>query len=171
MATVQDYRRTDLRINSNGDPLWIVSKAVDGREVTGLKDKACVLFSFPSEGQQIIIREIAVHVTRAFTAGTTLELGYYTLATDGVETGGEATVVKEDAFVSSDDITASVTGWYYPTKGDFVESRKTGVLLSGGTLIKGAASSVPAIVLTPKVATIIAGQVRVQLLVSIIPNS
>lgn len=45
-VTIQDYRRTDLRVNTSGEPFWIRSKTVDGHEISGLKDKACVLFSF-----------------------------------------------------------------------------------------------------------------------------
>jgi hypothetical protein len=170
-VTIQDYRRTDLRVNTSGEPFWIRSKTVDGHEVSGLKDKACVLFSFPIDGQQILIREIAVHVLRGFTTSTTLEVGTYTLATENVSTNDTATEVVDNAFVQSGDITATSVGWYYPTVGDFVDSRKTGVTIEGGTLLVGASTTVPAVVVSPKVATIIIGQVQVCMLISIIPGS
>ena len=170
-VTVQDYRRTDLRLDAGGDPYWIVSKVVDGFETRGLLNKACVLFSFPVAGQQIIIREIVVHVLRAFTSGTTLELGTYSLATDGVVTGGVATEVKDNAYVESGDITPTTVGWYYPANGDFVDARGSGVTIEGGNKIVGAATDVPAVVISPKVATIITGQVQVLMLVCVVPGT
>jgi hypothetical protein len=97
MSTIQDYRRTDLRVDSSRGAFWLTSKAIDGHEVSGLKDKACVLFSFPIADQQIIIREIVVRVLTPFTTGTTLELGSYTLATEDVSTDGTATAVDDNA--------------------------------------------------------------------------
>lgn len=169
-VTIQDYRRTDLRTQADGMPFWVASKTIDGHEVASLKDKACVLFSFPVVGQQVIIREIVVRVLRGFTSGTTLELGSYTLATDEVETGDTATLVGVDTYVISEDITPATVGWYYPTQGDFTDARGSGVTLEGGNLIVGAATNVPAIVMTPKVATIIIGQVKVLMLISIVPG-
>ena len=168
-VTVQDYRRTDLRLDTGGDPFWIISRVVDGDTVSGLKDKACVLFSFPVAEQHIIIHEIVVKVTRAFTSGTSLVLGTYTLAEDNVLPGGVATVVKEDAYVESGDIIPGTIGVYFPTVGDFVDSRASGVTINGGNLIIGSATNVPAVVLTPKDTTISMGQAKVQMLISVIP--
>ena len=170
-ATVQDYRRTDLRTDVFKGAFWLVSKTVDGHEVSGLKDKACVLFSFPETGQQIIIREIVVRILRGFTAGTTLELGSYTLATDGVGTGGLATVVTDDAYVQAIDVDPTIEGFYYPTVGNYAEARGSGVTISGENLIVGAATNVPAIVITPQVSTVVIGQVQISLLVCIVPGS
>ena len=169
MSTIQDYRRTDLRTNVSGEPFWIVSKVVDGHEQNWLKDKACVLFSFPDAGKQIIIREVAVHVMRPFTTGTTLELGLYTLASDGLSTNDTATVIDDDAFVEATDIQAEVAGWYYPSKGGFVDARGSGIISDGENLIVGAATTVPAIAISPKVATIITGQVQVAIYVTYVP--
>jgi hypothetical protein len=155
----------------SGDPFWIVSKIVDGHEKSGLKDKACVLFSFPVAGQQIVIREVVVKITRAFTVGTTLELGTYTLATDSVETGGVATAEHDDAYIEVADITPTIVGYYYPTTGDFADARGSGVTVGGSNLIVGASTSVPAVVLTPKISTIIIGQAQVLMLVCIVPGS
>lgn len=170
-VTIQDYRRTDLRTQADGSPFWITSKTVDGHEQSGLKDKACVLFSFPVVGQQIIIHEIVVRVTRAFTTGTTLVLGSYTLATDGVETGNVATVDQDDNYVEVTDIHPTVVGWYYPTTGNFTDARGSGVTIEGSNLIVGTSTDVPAVVLSPKVATIIIGQAQVLMLISIVPGS
>jgi hypothetical protein len=164
-TTVQDYRRTDLRLDSGGDPFWIKSRVVDGFEIKGLKNKACILFSFPVVDQQFLIREIAFHVLRPFTSGTTLELGVYTLATDGVETSGVATAVNTSSLVDSADVVATTVGWYYPQRSGFVDARKAGI----ATVIVGAAVNVPAICITPKVATIVTGQVQVLMLVCVVP--
>jgi hypothetical protein len=169
-TTVQDYRRTDLRTNLGGDPFWVISGLVDGKDVSGLKDKACVLFSFPVTDQQIIISGMVVNVLTAFTATTTLSLGLCTLATNEVTTGGVATVTNDDAFIEVGDITATTAGRYYPTTGDFVDSQVSGTIIEGGNLIVGSSTNVPAIVLFPKVATIITGQVQVMVLISIIPG-
>ena len=170
-VTIQDYRRTDLRTDPGGKPFWLISKTIDGHEVSGLCDKTCVMFSFPVVGQQIIIHEIVVQVSRAFTTGTTLELGLYTLATDGVSTDDVATVVYDNCYMESTDIITSAVGYNYPTKGDFTDARGSGLTIEGGNLITGAATTVPAIVLSPKVSTIIIGQAKVMLLVSIVPGS
>lgn len=170
MSIIQDYRRTDLRVNKSGEPFWIISKAVDGNEVSGLKDKACVLFSFPVEGQQIIIHEISARVIKAFTSGTTLTVGTCTLANNDVSTNDTATVLIDNALIEVDDITPGTAGYYYPTSGDFVDSKQTGVLIRGGTVFTGASTDVPAIAIFPKVATILEGQVRVAMLVSVVPE-
>lgn len=168
-VTVQDYRRTDLRLDTGGDPFWIISRVVDGDAVSGLKDKACVLFSFPVAEQHIIIHEIVVKITRAFTSGTTLELGVYTLLEDNVLPGGTADLVKVNTYVESSDIIPGTIGVYFPTIGDFVDARASGVTMDGGNLIIGKDTNVPAVVLTPKVATISMGQAKVQMLISVIP--
>jgi hypothetical protein len=171
MATIQDYRRTDIQTNSNKGAFWLTSKAIDGHEISSLKDKACVLFSFPVVGQQIIIREIAVHIIKGFTANTTLELGIYTIANDDISTDGTATLDDSDTLVPSIDIQSEVVGWYYPTAGNFVDAQASGVTISGENLLIGAAVNVPVIAITPKVATIIEGQAQVSILVCIVPNS
>ena len=171
MSTIQDYRRTDLRTGSDGKPFWLISNAIDGHEVSGLKDKACVMFSFPKDNQQIIIHEIAVQVLRSFTTGTTLELGLFTLSDDSLFTGGTADEVDDNSFIELTDISPEVPGWYYPTKGDFTDARGSGVTIEDGNLIVGNSTAVPTIVLSPKEATIIIGQARVFLLVSILPGS
>jgi hypothetical protein len=171
MATVQDYRRTDLRRQLDGSPHWIVSNTIDGHHQVGLKDKACIMFSFPVAGQQTIIHEVAVQVLRGFTTGTLLELGLYSLATDGVSTGDTATVVDSDCLIESADIRPESIGWYYPTTGVFTDARGSGVVVAGENLIVGAASTVYAVAITPTIPTIIIGQAKVCMLISILPGS
>jgi hypothetical protein len=170
MSTIQDYRRTDLSVYSSKGAFWINSKAIDGHEQSDLKDKACVLFSFAIADQQIIIREIVVRVLTPFTTGTTLELGSYTLATENVSTNDTATVVDDDAYVTAIDILPETAGYYYPTRGGFVDAQESGIVVVGENLIVGAATNVPAIVISPKVATIIIGKVQVYMLVCIVPG-
>lgn len=169
-VTVKDYRKTDLEYEA-GACYWVTSKVVDAFEKTDLCDKACVLFSFPEDGQHIIIIRMGIHILRAFTPLTTLELGLYTLATDGVTTDGVATVADEDAFAEVDLITPTVTGWYFPDKGLFSDAQMVGAPIENANLIVGASTNVPAIVLSPKVATIITGQVQVVMLITVVPGS
>jgi hypothetical protein len=170
MSTIQDYRRTDLRVDASKGAFWITSKVVDGHEVSDLKDKACVLFSFPVADQQIIIRDIVVRVIVPFTTGTTLELGTYTLPTDNISAGDTATEVDDDAYVTAVDIQAEVAGWYYPTRGGFVDAQESGIIVVGENLIVGAATTVPVVAITPKEATIIIGKVQVSMLICIVPG-
>ena len=86
-ATITDYRRTDQRTNVLENPFWITSGVIDAAAISGLKDGACVLFSFPVASQQITILDMCVYIPVAWTATTVLNLGIYTLATDTVTTG------------------------------------------------------------------------------------
>ena len=168
-VTAKDYRRPDLRINLGGDPCWIISSVIDGLGSSGLKDSACVLFSFPTDGQQIIIQEIVVRVISAFNATTTFELGRYTLATDNLALPDVATLVDSDAYVRAMDIDPLTVGWYYPSGGEFVDARESGITSDGSNLIVGASTNVPAVALTPKVATITTGRIQVLMCISIVP--
>ena len=168
---IQDYRRTDLRLKTGGDPFWVSSRAIDAREQLGLRDKLCVVFSFPEADQQIIVREVVVHVMREFNAGVTLEVGHYTLTHNGVESGDTAVQVRDDTFVELDDIDLTKVGFYYPTKGEFVSARGSGATIEGGNLIVGAENNVPAVTLLFKENEVFSGQVRLLLLVSLVPGS
>lgn len=169
-ATVQDYRRTDQRTNVLETPFWISSAIVDGAVVSGLKDKACILFSFPTAGQKIVLWDFAVEIITGFTATTVIDIGSYTLATDAVTTGGDATLVDVDDYVPQGSITATDAAWYYPAAGDWLTARAAGTHVAVANLITGAASTVYCIAATPQTATIIVGQMQLHVLISIIPG-
>jgi hypothetical protein len=168
-VTAKDYRRPDLRVNLNGDPSWLISNVIDGLGSSGLKDSACVLFSFPIDGQQIIIREIVVRIIQSFDVGVAFNLGRYTLATDDLALPDVATLVDVDAYVKSSDISPNSTGWYYPSSGEYVDAKSDGITSDGSNLIVGASTTVPAVVLTPSAATITTGRVQVLMLVCVVP--
>lgn len=170
-ATIQDYRRTDLRANVLENPYWISSAVVDAAVVSGLKDKACVLFSFPTAGQQVVIWDCAIYIATAWTATTVLDVGSYTLATDAVTTAGSATLVDVDDYIPTASITATTGGWYYPAAGDWLTARAAGTHVNPANLIVGAATTVPCIAITPSTSTPIIGQAQVHLLISILPGT
>lgn len=170
-ATIQDYRRTDQRTNALETPFWISSAVVDGAAVSGLKDKASVLFSFPKAGQKTVIWDIAVNIITGFTATTVVDIGVYTLATDAVTTGGVATLVDVDYLVPQADITATSAAWYYPATGDWLAARAAGTHVANKNLFTGAASTVPCVVATFQTGTIIIGKFQMHMMISVIPGT
>jgi hypothetical protein len=169
-ATVQDYRRTDLRTNVLETPFWITSAVVDGAAVSGLKDKACVLFSFPSVGQKIVIWDMAVQIITGFTATTVVDVGVYYLAADTVTTGGVATLVDVDYLIPQADITATTAAWYFPATGDWLGGRAAGTHLADKNLFTGAAAA-RCVVATFQTGTIIIGKFQLHMMISVIPGT
>lgn len=167
-AVIQDYRRTDLRTNVLENPFWISSGVVDG-SLVAIDDLACVLFSFPVAGQLVFVEQVMIDIITGFTSGTTIDIGLYTLATDAVTTGGEATLVDADEFLANASITEATPGTYGPAACDWLTAKIAAVNASPYVLT-GAASTVPAVVLTAANAgTIIIGKARVHMLISIKP--
>jgi hypothetical protein len=172
-ATIQDYRRTDQRTNALENPFWLTSAVVDGAAVSGLADKACVLFSFPKAGEKIIIWDVWLHIILGFTSGTTIDVGIYTLLTDAVTTAGDATLVGtiNQLIPTATTVDATTIGWYGATASDWLTARAAGTHVANNNMITGVAAAVPCIAMTPKVATIIVGKAQLHLLVSIIPGT
>jgi hypothetical protein len=170
-ATIQDYRRTDLRTNVLETPYWITSSVIDGALVSGLKDKACVLFSFPTANQQVFILGACFEVITEFTATTVIDVGSYTLATNAVTTAGDATLVDVDDYIPQADITATTAGYYWAATGDLVASMGAGTAVDTARKIVGAATTVPCIAATLQTATVVAGQGRLHMLVTILPGT
>jgi hypothetical protein len=172
-ATIADYRRTDQRCNALENPYWITSAIVDGAAVSGLKDKACILFSFPVAGQRIILHDFALEIITGFTATTVMEVGSYTLATsDAMTTGELATLVEADEYLAHGDITATAAAWYYADAGShFLTAKAAGTHVNPANLIIGAATVVPCIAITATTPTIIIGQAQLHVLISIIPGT
>jgi hypothetical protein len=170
-ATIQDYRRTDLRTNALETPYWISSAVVDGATVSGLKDKASVLFSFPKAGQKVVIWDLAVQIITGFTATTVVDIGIYTLLTDAVTTAGDATLVDVNYLVEQGDITATTAGWYYPTTSAWLTARAAGTHVANANIITGIAAVVPAVVATFQTGTIIIGKFQLHMMVSVLPGT
>ena len=118
MATttiIQDVRRTDLRTNVLETPFWLTSGIVDATASDAIDDKVIILFSFPTAGQQILVLNFCCEVITAFTAGTTGVVGYYSLATDAVTTGGVATVIGSvNQLEETTNTTYTAEGFYFP---------------------------------------------------------
>ena len=171
-ATIADYRRTDQRANALETPFWLTSAVVDGAAVSSLKDKACILFSFPKAGQIVTVWDVALHVIDEFTAATTIDIGVYTLATsDAMTTGELATLVDVDYILPTADNTSTTIGWYYPATAAWLTARAAGTHVSNQNNFVGAATVVPCIAITLGTATVIAGQCQLHLLVSVIPGT
>ena len=172
VATIQDYRRTDLRTNVLENPYWISSSIIDGAAVSGLKDKACTVFSFPVAGLITIVNEVILEVLLAFTATTVIDVGLYTLATDAVTTAGDATLVDVDEYIKQADITATTAGVYGSLTGATASDWLTAAAANtyaAPRIIVGAAATVPCVALTPATATIIVGKCRLHMLITNVP--
>lgn len=173
-ATIQDYRRTDLRTNVLENPFWISSAIVDAAAVSGLADKACLLFSFPTAGQQIVIWDIACEIITGFTSSTTIKVGYGTIATDAVTTAGTMTYAgaTTDNFMTNANFTAITAGWYYPAAANtWLTARAAGTHVAAANLLVGAATDVPCVTLTLGTSTPIIGQIQVHMQIAIVPGT
>lgn len=169
---IQDIRRTDLRTSVLENPYWITSALFDVTDGAAPDDKAVVLFSFPTASQIIIVEEVLIQVTTAFTAGTTIDVGLSTLATDAVTTGGVVTDVDQDEFIKAADITATSTAVYSPTTGntsDWLTAKVAGTW-AAPRYITGAATTVPCVTLECyNTSSVAAGKCRVHMLITIMP--
>jgi hypothetical protein len=173
-ATISDFRRADLRTNALENPFWISSAVVDASVTSGLKDKACLLFSFPVASQKIIIWDIACQVISDFTALTTLKVGYGTIATDDITTAGTMTYAgaTTDSFMTNANFTAITAAWYFPAAANtWLTARAAGTHVEAANLLTGAASTVPCITLTMGTATVITGKVQVHLQIAVVPGT
>ena len=165
---VLDYRRQDLRRNTLENPYWITSKEVS---MIAAEDKAAVLFSFPKTGLVTLIHAFFVQVTEAGAGGTpACDIGYGTLATDDVTTGGACTATDSDNFVPSAGVTWTTLGYYPAGNGDF-KTDSLSVWTAAAALILGAASTVPFIgAWYTDVGTPTAGKFRIHCLISVLPG-
>lgn len=171
MATITavDYRRTDLRTNVLENPFWITSGLVDA---TASEDKGALLFSFPTAGQIIFVEQVICQIVTACTAGTLIDIGSGTLATDAVTTGGDITIVDADEYIKQDDITVGTAGRYAAVTShtsDWLTAKIAGSY-AAPYIITGAATTVPCVYATiSNTGTITAGKLRVHMLICIVP--
>ncbi|MFA5692549.1 MAG: hypothetical protein WC907_02935 [Acholeplasmataceae bacterium] len=161
--TVIDYRRTDQRTNVLHNPFWITSGLLVG---SACEDKYAVCFSFPTAGELVYIEQIIFEVVAAFTAGTTIDVGVVTLATNAITTGGKGTTVDDDDFIANTDVTVATPAMYAPTASDWVTA-KAAAAKAAPYVLTGAATTVPTIsVLMANAGTIAAGTGRVHVLIT-----
>lgn len=173
MATVTciDYRRTDERINVLPNPYWITSDLMVGDDC---EDLAALLFSFPNAGEQIYIHAVAFQVVAAFTAGTTIDIGQGTIATNAITTGGLVTTVDVDDYIKNADVTVGTPGWYVSITGNTSDwlTAKVAQQYVNPVVLTGAAATVPVVaVYMANAGAIAAGTGRVYMLISRIPGS
>ena len=171
MATVTigaDVRRADLRWTAFPSPYWITSSIMT---MADIEDTYGILFSFAAV-ERIFIHNVICQVTTLATAGTTLDIGLCTLATDAITTGGVGTTVDDDEFIKSADITATTAGIYGSTTGntsDWLAAMITGSF-AAPFMLTGAASTVPAIMaIAANAGTIAAGAFKLHMLITKLP--
>ena len=169
--TILDYRRTDLRIQTLENPYWITSGLVSA---PAADDKGALLFSFPTAGEIIIVKEVIVENVVAITAATTIDVGSGTLATDAVTTGGVLTVVDDDEYIKNADTVLTAATCWGPTTGntsDWLASSITGTY-AAPRIITGAATTVPCVyALVANAGAISAGTFRVHMLITRVPGT
>ena len=171
MATIVciDYRRTDLRANVFETPYWITSGLMVGDDC---EDLGALLFSFPDANHRVFVHMCVVQVVAAFTAGTTIDVGSGTIATDAVTTGGDITIVDLDEYIKTADVTIGTIGFYGSTTGntsDWLTAMIAGSY-AAPFLITGAATTVPVVYVSmANAGTIVAGTARVHMLISRVP--
>jgi hypothetical protein len=168
-----DYRRTDLRTNVLLNPYWITSGLVVGADC---EDKFALLFSFPVAGKLVKVLDVVVQIVVACTSSTLIDIGYSTIATDAVTTGGVATRSDDDEYVKQTDITVGTPGFYrvvtaHASDWHVLLLADSGI--AGDSLyILGAATTVPCVTsMQSNTGTIAAGSWRVHMLITEIPGS
>ena len=166
---ILDLRRSDQRSNIRANPFWITSAEIN----KDADDTEAVLMSFPLYGGDFIIQNMMLDVITDYTAGTVaIEIGYGTIATDLITTGGTITETDDDEYWASFDPTA---GRHFPlsTLTDGTPNTQTGTDFAiartkyGGSIIVGADADVPCIyckLVSDDVLT--AGAARLHVLVS-----
>ena len=169
-----DYRRTDQRTNVLENPFWLTSGLVVGATA---EDKGALLFSFPTAGRIILVEEVLVQVVGALTAGTTIDLGYGTIATEAAVTGDNITYTgTSDSFITNPDIGVVANTFYgalSATGSTWLTLKASGAYTVPRRLI-GVASTGPVPCIFASVAnaaTVLAGTFRVHMLVTILPGT
>jgi hypothetical protein len=161
---VLDLRRTDQRTNIRLNPLWVVSSVI----TKDADDAEAILFSFPLAGGDYVIHNIMLDCTAAFaTTGTAdLLVGYGTIATDAITTGGAITETDDNEYFVTHE---PATGYSFPlvaeaqTGSDFAVDRSK----YHAQTIVGADADVPCIYASLTAdAAITAGAARIHVLMS-----
>jgi hypothetical protein len=139
------------------------------------EDKAAVLFSFPYAGLITVIHEICVQVTTIGAGGTpACNIGYGTMATNLITTGGVCVATDDDEYIQSASVTWTTAGYYFPATNvsDYTKLRMVNTWSAGSTLILGAASTTPIIgAWYTDVGTPTQGKFRVHVLISTVPGT
>ena len=171
VAIINDIRNPSQRTSVLETPFWVSSGLLDASATTAIDDLVVVLFSYPKAGQRVVIMQFVTEVITAFTAGTTATIGFYTLATDAITTGGVATLVDVDK-IESAGATYTSAGVYFTSTGDRLTGTLTGIPVSATDMVIGAATTVPAVCATfANAGSVAAGVCRYHMLITIVPNA
>ena len=169
--TVIDYRRTDQRTNVLENPFWITSGLVS---CVAADDKGALLFSFPTAGRVVIIQDVVVENVQVLDTGVTVNVGYGTLATNAVTTGGVLTETARTGIVDpTDTVLTAATKWGATTANTsaWLTAKVAGTWAVPRKLV-GAAATVPCIYsYNEKTGVIATGTFRVHLLITVIPGT
>lgn len=171
MATITclDYRRTDLRTNVLENPFWITSGLVFAAEAKG---KGALLFSFPASSGSILVQEVLVENIAEMTAGTTIDIGSGTIATNAVTTDEDITIVDADEYIkTADAVLTSNTVWGPTTTNasDWLSVKAAGTF-EAPRFILGADVNVPVVYASvANAGTVFSGSFRVHMLITRIP--
>jgi hypothetical protein len=174
VAIINDVRNVAQRTSVLENPFWMTTSVLNAADTAAIDDKVVILFSFPKAGQRIIVRQFACEVITGFNSGTTAVVGYYTLATDAITTGGVATAVGSvNQIEATTGTTYTSAGWYFSlATSAWVTYSILGVPTVDGDLIIGAATTVYAICATfANAGSVATGKCRWHLEVSIVPGS
>lgn len=170
MATVtKDLRRQDDN-RTLWHPYWISSREVSYAHMTDANPALLWSFPTPKYGSRIILIEnVVIQIVTAFTGGTpSMDVGSWTIATDDAGDAGDTiTVVDQDEFIPTADITEATPGTYFAATGDWITAwlLKTKV---APVIITPAAATVPCVCLTGY-ATASAGAARVHMQIQEVP--
>lgn len=171
MSTAIDYRRTDQRTNVLENPFWLTSGLVSA---IASDDKSAILFSFPRAGEIIIIQDVIVENVEVLDTGVTVNIGYGTIATDVVTTGGTVTETARTGFIlPADTVLTAATRWgaVFAHTSAWLTAKASGTWAVPRYLV-GAATAVPVILsYNEKTGVIATGTFRVHVLVTIVPGT
>lgn len=164
-----DYRRTDQRTTTLENPFWITSGSVSNAACAGL---GALLFSFPRAGQLVLIHEVLMQNVVLAVTGTTVDIGYGTIATNAITTGGNILIGTADLYMKNTDYAVTANTVLGPTTGNTSTwlTAKAANNWAAARYILGAATAVPVVYATVG-AGFTAGTFRVHMLVTILPGT
>ncbi len=174
-AAITDLRRTDIRRNTLANPFWITSGLITPSD----DDKAALLFSFPITANAYApaykpfwIEQMIFEVVAVFDGTSSINVGLCTLADNTITTADTGTVVDEDEYFLSDDITEATIGYYTPGGIGTDPNWLTLKILGAGVTpyyLTPADTTVPAIYASLTGGTITVGSARLHMCINEVP--
>lgn len=123
---IVDRRKTDQR-RYIYQPYWISSREIDSADLSAAEADCALMFSFPAAQyltSKILIEKCCIQITELWAGGTiTLDVGSWTIATDNLGTGDAITLVDQDEYIPTADITSGTAGHYFAATGDWITAK------------------------------------------------